>query len=178
MQLTVFDFIEALLSMGVIFEGDSLESPVGRKSTSEGNETPATRKDAKNLNKLIRTICRATLFMPEMMNYRASEVAFACIHLSRRLFGIKTLWPQELVLLSTQNVSSVAPISEKILKRLRTFNLDGIEIKLDSVFPLLGKLPSKGAQLIRQEKQITNENMPVASSVKMLKMKSPMTESL
>ncbi len=80
-QPTVFDFCEILMTLGVIFPSDVLESHSGQK-------TKAGRKEAKNLNKLVRTLCRASTLFYQLLNFRASEVASAIVLLSRKLFGI------------------------------------------------------------------------------------------
>lgn len=93
--ITPYDFMEMLMVMGVVSKADKMKNSVGRRRQSE-IENRCGRKEAKNLNKLIRTLCRASLMMTELQEYRPSFIACACVKLARRLFSIEELWPEYL----------------------------------------------------------------------------------
>ena len=77
-QLSVFDFTETFMTMGLVFEGETLQSP----SSGKGS-TRAGRKEAKNLNKLVRTLARVSQLFYELMSFRQSEVGATCVLIAR-----------------------------------------------------------------------------------------------
>lgn len=67
-QVTVFDFTENLMTLGLVLEGEMLQNP----GSSGTGLVKAGRKEAKNLNKLVRTLARASQLFYELLSYRPS----------------------------------------------------------------------------------------------------------
>ena len=84
-EITVFDFVENYLTLGVMFQSDTLQASFKRmnvKTQQPDNTVKVGRTDAKNLNKLVRTLCRSCLLEFDTQQYPASLVAASCIRLA------------------------------------------------------------------------------------------------
>ena len=83
-EITVFDFVENYLTLGIMFASDTLQASVKRmniKTREPENKVKVGRTDAKNLNKLVRTLCRSCLLFFDTQKYPPSLVAACCIRL-------------------------------------------------------------------------------------------------
>ena len=77
----IFDHIEILLTLGVIFSDDIVECPL----MSQGKNIQVGRTECKNLNKVVRTLTRVCLLATvcEDVPFTPSQLAATCILLSR-----------------------------------------------------------------------------------------------
>lgn len=82
--------------------------------------------------------------------------------MARRLFSIETLWPQYLE--ETTGVKEVefSECAEKLLNNLQNFKLGPKTICIRQVFPLLGKLPPQGMEILwgKEVPQLDENAMP------------------
>ena len=77
--------VENYLTLGVMFQSDTLQASFKRmnvKTQQPDNTVKVGRTDAKNLNKLVRTLCRSCLLEFDTQQYPASLVAASCIRLA------------------------------------------------------------------------------------------------
>ena len=94
MSLTTFNFTESLMTLGVLYPTDSIENQ--EIMILDSCQETVCKRDAKNLNKLIRVLCRATTLMPSLWNQSPLLKAANCVKLARELYGIKPIWCTEL----------------------------------------------------------------------------------
>ena len=85
---TVFDYVEMLLSLGVIFTDDEIQTPIANEKT----RGPVGWWECKNLNKLVWTLSRVCLVQMMGSSHQVSVWAATCVHLAWKLFGLKQVW--------------------------------------------------------------------------------------
>ena len=154
--ITPYDFMEMLMVMGVVSKSDKMKNSVGRRRQSD-LENRCGRKEAKNLNKLIRTLCRASLMM-QLQEYKPSHIACACVKLARRLFSIEELWPEYLEVTSGVKEEEFNECTEKLLSNIQSFKLGTKSMTIRQIFPLLGKLPPQGMEILWGKSSTLDEN--------------------
>jgi len=92
----VFDSIETLMSVGILFEGDKFEKHLSSSKTSKNgiDEEPEKRleKSTKNMNKIVRVLCRVSMFIKPMKQFKPTLVGAATLYLARQLVRVTPFW--------------------------------------------------------------------------------------